>query len=736
MATPVAAARAAARAASATLRMAGRSPSVIVQTTASRAGNSASASTARPPRAGDPPEARSAAEAAYATTPTASQNERARQNIRAAVYLGDAGVHAGSLRTTPTEASARRTRGRTNSRAAPAGLWHHGRMLGRPRSATHWVRVGLALLAPIAAVSPFGGCGLDTQGSEAQCTRDLDCVNDKEPCKIFRCEDLGCLSVAQPDGPAPIQIPGDCKQAICSNGETTPKNDDEDIDDLNPCTSRSCSEGQVLSENLHGVQCALGQATGVCQQGVCQVDCETGADCKPAETPCTEGKCDAGTCVFTGKHGFILPNEKLTDCVQNICNGDDATTVPSLTEVPEDGNECTDNICVNGEPTFPPRTGEECGQNGGECNADGVCVGCSDATDCGVDTACQTPVCLPDEKCDIVNEPVGTIVTLDPVGDCQAVVCDANGNEVSGAHDLDVPGDGDQTDCYLPFCSGGVPSQFLKGENDSCSSGGGTYCNAAGSCVQCNQAAQCGAAAVCTTVACTSNQCVVTNVPAGQNPGGVCPGPVCMGSSFTPGKTCNGAGACSGGGTTTCPGNYSCNAAGTACNVTCNDDGDCQVGFDCVSGNCRKEKGQGCTVGSECASGSCVDQTCCVSGSCSACDSCNVGGHLGDCWPIALGATEPGCNASGMACDGSGNCERVNGQACTMDSQCISNQCTDDVCCNEACDGTCRSCLGLETGGSTGTCANISSNTDPAGECNGGTPRCCAGAMCGPMGCQ
>jgi hypothetical protein len=59
------------------------------------------------------------------------------------------------------------------------------------------------------------------------------------------------------------------------------------------------------------------------------------------------------------------------------------------------------------------------------------------------------------------------------------------------------------------------------------------------------------------------------------------------------------------------------------------------------------------------------------------------------------------------------------GDPCQDDFNCPSNNCEDGVCCDTKCEGTCRSCLGAETGGSNGTCGFISAGEDPDDECSG-----------------
>jgi len=63
------------------------------------------------------------------------------------------------------------------------------------------------------------------------------------------------------------------------------------------------------------------------------------------------------------------------------------------------------------------------------------------------------------------------------------------------------------------------------------------------------------------------------------------------------------------------------------------------------------------------------------------------------------------------------------GESCSVDSDCSSGYCTDGVCCNTDCNGTCQRCDGQYGSGTPGTCGNISINNDPDSEC--GSSSCC-----------
>ncbi|GMV19512.1 MAG: hypothetical protein AMXMBFR56_77360 [Polyangiaceae bacterium] len=75
-----------------------------------------------------------------------------------------------------------------------------------------------------------------------------------------------------------------------------------------------------------------------------------------------------------------------------------------------------------------------------------------------------------------------------------------------------------------------------------------------------------------------------------------------------------------------------------------------------------------------------------------------------------------------------------NGQACANKTECKSNYCVDDVCCESECVGDCRSC---KVSGKEGECTPYTQGTDPEGDCVGaGAPTDpCAGTCDGKSAC-
>lgn len=127
-----------------------------------------------------------------------------------------------------------------------------------------------------------------------------------------------------------------------------------------------------------------------------------------------------------------------------------------------------------------------------------------------------------------------------------------------------------------------------------------------------------------------------------------------------------------------------------------------------------------CSAGHLFPAGSCDDVGNCSAPRPTTCPSmaCNADGVT--CEPVCTSTSCP----AGTSCGPLGHCEPVIalGADCTSDGQCVTGFCTDGLCCDRACDGTCEAC---DLPGRQGTCRMITAGTDPAGECGDG--RVCDG---------
>jgi len=193
---------------------------------------------------------------------------------------------------------------------------------------------------------------------------------------------------------------------------------------------------------------------------------------------------------------------------------------------------------------------------------------------------------------------------------------------------------------------------------------------------------------------------------------------------------------------------------GGACLATCSADGACGTGKYCSGGACyaKKAPGVACAGTNECTSGFCVDGVCCDTPCTGQCQACDVPTKLGTCSNVT-GPTH-GARAActgGFGCDGSGVCatgcttsavcapayrcdtgtgkcvlKLSNGTACSVPTDCASNQCVDGVCCASACLGSCQAC---DVAGSPGVCTNVPSGK-PHGARSCGSYAACSAGVC------
>ncbi|MEZ4441201.1 MAG: hypothetical protein R3B72_19025 [Polyangiaceae bacterium] len=147
-----------------------------------------------------------------------------------------------------------------------------------------------------------------------------------------------------------------------------------------------------------------------------------------------------------------------------------------------------------------------------------------------------------------------------------------------------------------------------------------------------------------------------------QPVGKACSDATCIGESYTEAGSCNGAGTCLAGATTSC-GLYTCADDGGACQTTCADSSDCAPGAFCDGNQCAplKTLGSACESGEECASGFCPgdDGICCdaaCGGQCVACLSAKTGGPSGQCLPVSNNQDPDDECPALQTCNGSGSC--------------------------------------------------------------------------------
>ncbi|MDI3283764.1 hypothetical protein [Polyangium sp. 15x6] len=221
--------------------------------------------------------------------------------------------------------------------------------------------------------------------------------------------------------------------------------------------------------------------------------CTTDAQC-PASDPCKTAACVAGACVETQAPAGKLVFDGLVpgDCKRKQCTAEGTIEeIVDDTDKPDDGNPCTLDTCTGGVPSNPPdpiMEGAPCGTNSQITCSGGLCVGCSDASQCPQGGVCHVAVCNAMgmmNACGLEID-VGKLVLNGDSGDCVQAVCDMNGLIVPAPAPLDVPPP-DDNDCDVESCGeDGTVAHMPQPDGTTC--GGSTTCKpsscSAGACVQ------------------------------------------------------------------------------------------------------------------------------------------------------------------------------------------------------------------------------------------------------------
>jgi hypothetical protein len=153
----------------------------------------------------------------------------------------------------------------------------------------------------------------------------------------------------------------------------------------------------------------------------------------------------------------------------------------------------------------------------------------------------------------------------------------------------------------------------------------------------------------------------------------------------------------------------------------------CPMSQTCQGGVCAIGFGSGCTPGvTTCKTGStCIDGHCCtVTGGCGTCSACTGSGGTCQFQAANMGGNNCPDGNGDTICNGSGQCVKTQGTSCTLGTECITGHCSDGVCCDMDCTGTCSAC---NVTGKVGTCSPVPSGQP--GPHNGGCTN--QGMTCG-----
>jgi EGF domain len=495
---------------------------------------------------------------------------------------------------------------------------------------------------------------------------------------------LGCELITQVDR---CEIPGSCADGLGGAPTTTSSTISSSssssaggsggsggstcvpVDDKNPCTNDVCENGvPAHPPTAAGSDCSTGGT--LCDgKGAC-VACLAPSDCPGADDACQTRTCVQGTCGhdFTAA-GTALPIQTTGDCKQDVCDGKGATLPQNLdTDVHDDMNACTDDLCMAGVPSNPPKTqGTSCG-GALVCDATGTCVGCIAATDCpGADDECKTRTCMAG-VCGAAFTAANTPVAAQTAKNCLKATCDGSGSIANIADNTDLPAD-DGNACTDEACNAGVPSHPAKANGFICTDG--NACTVADTC----QAGVCTSGAPVTCAALDQCHAVGTcdmTTGACSNPSKADGSACADGNACTQTDTCQ-AGACTGANPVTCAALDQCHAAGT-CDMT--------------TGACSNPNK---ADGSACADGNACTQT----------DTCQAGTCTG---------TNPVTCAAPDQCHTAGTCDTTTG-VCSNPNKADGSACSDGIGCTQT--DTCQA--GTCTGGSPVVCGAHATCTNTPG---------------------
>jgi hypothetical protein len=271
--------------------------------------------------------------------------------------------------------------------------------------------------------------------------------------------------------------------------------------------------GGDTSASSGGGSTSISGATSSTGTGMSGAPCKADAECPGLITLCGEPACIDGFC----SHRGLQPNGNSSsqlygDCHFAKCLNATLVNGESDTDVYDDGNECTDDVCKNGMPSNTPKPGSQCGVNG-VCNDKGACVECTgnDVSKCpGAQKACINGYC-------------SALTCQDGMKDFNETDEDCGGDECAPCGDTSyclVPKDCTSGVCKVPpaealmKCIAASCTDLVKNGKETDTDCGGPDCQ-----VKCQVNMKCAVGGDCMSGVCQAGKCQQANCKDGVKNG-------------------------------------------------------------------------------------------------------------------------------------------------------------------------------------------------------------------------
>jgi hypothetical protein len=238
------------------------------------------------------------------------------------------------------------------------------------------------------------------------------------------------------------------------------------------------------------------------------------ADCTAPATICGEPFCVNGHCGFKStKPNGNTSSQVYGDCHTVKCENGLVVNAVDDTDVYDDANDCTEDLCASGVPTNMPRPGGfVCGGGTKVCDGQVACVACVSNDDCTDPMPCHDNRCVPTTCFDSMK----TLANGETDTDCggptckpcsENKLCFSETDCVSGL--CEIPMGGVALKCTLASCTDNFPNG-----TETAKDCGGPDCAK-----KCPAGDACNVPGDCTSGVCMGGKCIAAKCSDGVKNG-------------------------------------------------------------------------------------------------------------------------------------------------------------------------------------------------------------------------